>query len=283
MISGGGPGSRRVRILRFRGDSAVPREDRVAVEEPLEIRIRAGDQLRAVAVTMRTPGRDLALAAGFLLSEGLVAGRGAIQEVVHCGGEGEARGNVVEVRLSPGLPLPERLGGRTFPVTSACGVCGRTSLDELALRCAPLPDGPVIHPSVLRTLPALLRDAQRVFQRTGGLHAAALVRPDGVLESLEEDVGRHNAVDRVVGGALLDDRLPLSDRILLVSGRTSWEILQKGLGAGIPVVAGVGAPSSLAVRLARAFNVTLVGFLREDGFNLYAGEARVPAGTPASV
>lgn len=280
MLEGAGGGSRRIRIVRFEGDDPTPREDRVAVEEPLEVRVRGWEEGAAVsrplAVTMRTPGDDLALAAGFAFSEGVVSSWEGIESVTHCPGEGESRGNVVEVRLRPGVPVEGRTRDRLYPVTSACGVCGRASLEELALRCAVLPDGTnMVTPGVLRSLPGALRGAQRVFRRTGGLHAAGLFRPDGTLEELREDVGRHNAVDRVVGTALLAGRLPLEGRILVVSGRTSWEIVAKALGAGIPLVAGVGAPSSLAVRVARSFNLTLVGFLRADGFNVYAAPGRI--------
>lgn len=280
MLEGSGRGSRRFRILRFRGRVATPRDDRVAAEEPLEIRVRSreGDESvsRPLAVTMRTPGDDLALAAGFAFSEGILPGPDALESVTHCPGEGESRGNIVEIRLRPGVAPGGRVRDRLLPVTSACGVCGRASLEELALRCAPLaPEPGWLDPEVLEGLPAALRDGQTVFRRTGGIHAAGLFRPDGALEDLREDVGRHNAVDRVVGGALLDGRLPLGGRILVVSGRTSWEITAKALGAGIPVVAGVGAPSSLAVRVARSFGLTLVGFLRAEGFNVYAGAERL--------
>lgn len=274
-----GRGSRRVRVVRFRGDEAKVRDDRVAAEEPLEIRVRTWEDgvpvSRPLAVTMRTPGDDLALAAGFAFSEGVLQGADALEAVTHCAGEGESRGNVVEVRLRPGATVQGRAGDRRFPVTSACGVCGRASIEELAIRCAPLPGGPLVTPALLRGFPEQLRSEQRVFRRTGGLHAAGLFREDGTLEDLREDVGRHNAVDRVVGGALLEGRLPLRGRILVVSGRTSWEIVAKALGAGIAVVAGVGAPSSLAVRVARSFDLTLLGFLSADGFNLYAGARRV--------
>jgi FdhD protein len=291
MLEGGRGGSRRVRIVRFEGDHPTAREDRVAVEEPLEIRVRAWEDgapvSRPLAVTMRTPGDDLALAVGFAFSEGVVAGRQEIESVTHCPGEGESRGNIVEVRLRPGVALAGRTRDRLFPVTSACGVCGRASLEELALRCTRLADRPgMVTPALLRALPGALRGGQRVFRRTGGLHAAGLFLPDGTPEGLKEDVGRHNAVDRVVGAALMEGRLPLEGRILVVSGRTSWEIVAKALGAGIHMVAGVGAPSSLAVRVARTFNLTLVGFLRAEGFNVYAGGGRIegaPGAAPGDV
>ncbi len=263
------PGERRVR------------KDHVAVEEPLEIRVEAARggarETRSVAVTMRTPGDDFALAAGFLFSEGILAHRSQLQEITYCHTEGAQEYNVVSVRLREGVALDETLLTRNFYTSSSCGVCGKASLEALELKgCASLPPEPSgLDPEFLAGLPGRLREGQAAFQRTGGLHAAGLFRVDGGLLSLQEDVGRHNALDKVIGKAFLDGTLPLAKAILVVSGRTSFEIMQKALVAGIPVVVAVGAPSSLAVELAREFNMTLVGFARERGFNLYAGEERL--------
>ena len=264
-----GPGTRR--SLR----------DRVAVEEPMEIRVEqggpAGQKAHSVAVTMRTPGNDFELAAGFLFSEGIVSGRDQIQEVTYCRNRDAQEYNIVTVRLREGVRLDESLLSRNFYTSSSCGVCGKASLEAVAVKgCAPLPRGRLdLDPHLLARLPARLLEGQDAFQRTGGLHAAGLFREEGELLQLREDVGRHNAVDKVVGGSLLAGALPLEDRVLVVSGRTSFEILQKAVAAGIPAIVAVGAPSSLAVDLARRFNVTLLGFTRPEHFNLYAGEERV--------
>jgi FdhD protein len=277
-------GSTPVEVDRRRGTAREVVRDRVAVEEPLEIRLEvpgdgpAGVAVHPVAVTMRTPGHDFELAAGFLFSEGLVGAREEIRTISYCTGPETQEFNVVSVALRPGVPFDPSLLTRNFYTTSSCGVCGKASLDAVEVKgCTPFPpgSGPHLDPTVLRGLPDALRRAQGVFRRTGGLHAAALVAPDGTLEVVREDVGRHNAVDRVVGHALLAGELPRTDALLLVSGRASFEILQKALAAGIPAVAAVGAPSSLAVDLARRFGMTLVGFLNRDGFNVYTGRERV--------
>lgn len=287
----------------------------MAVEEPLEIRVRWRDGeanlTRSVAVTMRTPGEDFELAAGFLFSEGLLGSPADVREIAYCDDEGPAEYNRVTVRLRDGVTFDTSLIDRNFYTTSSCGVCGKGSLEAIEIRGAvpfcevtrassgPGPEddheahgrqetGPVRPPEVLirsdilAALPGRLRDGQAVFQRTGGLHAAGLFRPDGTLELLREDVGRHNAVDKVVGNGFLDDGLPLRSRILVVSGRTSFEIMQKALTAGLAFVAAVGAPSSLAVEIAREYRMTLAGFVRDGGFNLYSEPARViPTGSPA--
>ncbi|GGS91175.1 sulfurtransferase FdhD [Planobispora rosea] len=273
-----GPVSR-IRIREFSGGAVRDRRDDLATEEPLEIRIQAGGGRRTVAITMRTPGHDTELAAGFLHGEG-VAAPGSIASISYCTDEEvppEARHNTITVRLRgdrlPDLPALDR----HFVTSSACGVCGTASLDALRERClAPLAqDGPAVSPEILYGLPDALRSAQGVFGRTGGLHAAGLFTPDGALMALREDVGRHNAVDKLTGWALLGERLPLAGHILMVSGRTSYEIMQKALAAGVPVVCAVSAPSSLAVDLAREFGMTLVGFLRGERFNVYAGAHRI--------
>ncbi len=258
----------RSRVIRVRDGRARELPDDLAAEEPLEIRLRG----ESVAVTMRTPGHDAELGVGFLVTEGIVrpADVAAVRE---CRSE-EGDGGVVDVALRPGAVAT---GGwqRNFYATSSCGVCGKASIEAVRVATAPVADGPRVELSTLEALPDRLRKAQRVFDRTGGLHGAGLFTPDGRLELLREDVGRHNAVDKVVGRSALAGRLPLAERLLLVSGRTSFEIVQKALVAGIPIVAAVSAPSSLAVRLAREANMTLVGFLRPGGFNVYAGAERV--------
>lgn len=281
MLRPGSP-TDRVRVRTYRsGEESRSRRDEVAAEEPLEIRVayagEDGPAVRSVSVTMRTPGDDFELAAGFLHGEGLVSRREEIGEISYCRDAEPQEYNVVTVRLRPFARFdPGRLD-RNFYMTSSCGVCGKASLDAVEVRgCEPLPTGEVrLDPEVLAGLPGRLRRAQSVFERTGGLHAAGLFGGDGELEEVREDVGRHNAVDKVVGRAFLEGRLPLEGRVLAVSGRASFEILQKALVAGIPVVAAVGAPSSLAVDLARRFGMTLAGFVRDGGFNLYAGEERV--------
>ncbi|MEV4092711.1 formate dehydrogenase accessory sulfurtransferase FdhD [Streptosporangium saharense] len=269
--------STRTRVREVTGGVVRDRRDDLATEEPLEIRVQSGGARRTVAITMRTPGADFELAAGFLSGEGL-AGRAEIASIAYCTDEDvapEARYNTVTVRLRGPLPdLPSL--DRHFVTSSACGVCGSASLDALRDRCAPLPAGDVrVSPQILYGLPERLRQAQGVFGKTGGLHAAGLFTPEGDLVALREDVGRHNALDKLVGWALMNGMTPLTGHVLMVSGRTSYEITQKALSAGIPVVCAVSAPSSLAVDLAREFGMTLVGFLREERFNLYAGAERV--------
>jgi FdhD protein len=264
----GGRPSERARIVRVRDGRAGRAVDVVAAEEPLEIRLNG----EPVAVTMRTPGHDVELAVGFLLGEKIVR-PGDVASVFECRSE-EGDGGVADVSLKPGV-APSAGWQRNFYATSSCGVCGKASIDAVRQAADPVTGGPAVATDILLGLPDALRRAQRVFDRTGGLHAAGLFDPDGRLETLREDVGRHNAVDKVVGRAALDGRLPLAGRVLLVSGRSSFEIVQKALLAGISFVAAVSAPSSLAVRLAEESNMTLVGFLRPGGFNVYAGAERV--------
>ena len=247
----------------------------MATEEPLELRLVAGSEHRNVAVTMRTPGADFELAAGFLYGEGILKSRGDLLRISYCT-DAEQRYNTVNVALRGGeLPDTARLE-RHFTVTSACGVCGKASLESLELQACALPDPRfTVAPDVITSLPDKLRAAQGLFDATGGLHAAALFTREGELLALREDVGRHNALDKLVGWALLENLLPLQDHILLLSGRASFELLQKALMAGIPVVCAVSAPSSLAVSVAKNFNLTLLGFLRGERFNIYSGEARI--------
>jgi len=265
-------------VMVVEDGAARMRPDELATEEPMEVRVAAGGERRTLAVTMRTPGADFELAAGFLFSEGVVAGRDGIRSIRYCVDrdvEADQRYNVVTVDLAvrtlPGLEAMER----HFLTTSACGVCGKANLDALQLRAGRVPAGPTVGAGTLRRLPDELRRAQGVFASTGGLHAAALFAPGGELMALREDVGRHNAVDKVLGWAVLEGRIPLNEQLLVVSGRSSYEILQKAVTAGVPIVCAVSAPSSLAVDVARAFGVTLVGFLRAGRFNVYTGEERI--------
>jgi len=251
----------------------VRKEDYLAAEEPLEIRV--GDE--PLSVTMRTPGHDLELAAGFLFTEGIVTKRAQIVSLDAVVQDGEPnRGNVVGALLAPeSAPDFEKMK-RHFFAASSCGICGKASIDAVRARALEPPNPEFrLDPEVLVRLPDALRASQAVFGRTGGLHAAALFDAKGKLLVLREDIGRHNAVDKVIGWALLENRVPLSDAVLLVSGRGGFEIVQKAIVAGLPVVASVSAPSSLAVQLARELRLTLIGFLRGRRFVIYAGEERV--------
>jgi FdhD protein len=286
----GRPGSTtRSRVRSLDGLAEVVRRDDLAVEEPLEIRLSAGGggraglvggDTRTLAITMRTPGADFELAAGFLYGEGVIGSPADVHRIAYCQDPDLAtdqRYNVVTVALTAGeLPDLHALE-RHFFTSSACGVCGKASIEALAMRgCGPLPPGgPQLTPDVLYELPGRLRDAQGLFASTGGLHAAGLFTVDGELVAAREDVGRHNAVDKLVGWALLSGRLPASDLVLLVSGRASYEIVQKAVAAGIPVVGAVSAPSSLAVAVAEEFGLTLVGFLRGRRCNVYADSGRI--------
>jgi FdhD protein len=263
----------RVRVLNVEAGERRRRSDRLATEEPMEIRVdEPGGEQRTIAVTMRTPGHDFELAAGFLLTEGLI-GPDDVRRIRYCDvPRAEQHYNVVTVAVE--RPLPD-LAARAFYTTSSCGVCGKASLDALDVQCAPVTPGPVVLPEILTGLPEELRRVQRVFDRTGGLHAAALFDANGTLLSSREDVGRHNAVDKIIGADLMAGNLPLAGRILLVSGRASFEIVQKAAVAGIPMLCAVSAPSSLAVDAARRFGMTLVGFLRDERFNVYSHAERI--------
>jgi FdhD protein len=249
------------------------KDDFLAAEEPLEIRIGENP----LSVTMRTPGHDLELAAGFLFTEGLIHRRDQITALEHATNDVDGkRGNVVRAELvAEVLPDFDKLR-RHFFAASSCGICGKASIDAVRSRLLQTPNPKFrVAPNLITNLPDVLRSAQDVFERTGGLHAAALFEADGHLLIVREDIGRHNAVDKVVGWALLNDRVPLSECILLVSGRGGFEIIQKAIVAGIPVVASVSAPSGLAVQLARELNLTLIGFLRGNRFVVYAGDDRI--------
>ncbi|MER6390778.1 formate dehydrogenase accessory sulfurtransferase FdhD [Streptomyces sp. NPDC059382] len=267
----------RRRVVRIRGGVAGARPDTLVAEEPLEIRLNG----KPLAITMRTPGDDFALAVGFLVSEGVLAHASDVQAVTYCEGataDGSNTYNVVNVQLAAGVPVPDITLERNVYTTSSCGLCGKASLDAVrtASRFPGIDADPVrVSAELLSLLPDRLRAAQKVFDRTGGLHAAGLFSAEGELLDLREDVGRHNAVDKIVGRALQAGRLPLSGSVLLVSGRASFELAQKAVMAGVPVLAAVSAPSSLAVDLAVETGLTLVGFLRGPDMNIYAGEQRV--------
>ncbi|MFI5618956.1 formate dehydrogenase accessory sulfurtransferase FdhD [Streptomyces sp. NPDC051567] len=279
----------RRRVVRIRNGVAGVRPDTLVAEEPLEIRLNG----KPLAVTMRTPGDDFALAVGFLVSEGVLGSAGEVRAVTYCEGAvpavtggGSNMYNVVDVRLAAGVPVPDITLERNVYTTSSCGLCGKASLDAVrtATRfpgaCAA---GTVRIPApLLGELPDRLRTAQKVFDRTGGLHAAGLFSAAGELLDVREDVGRHNAVDKIVGRAFRAGLLPLTDAVLLVSGRASFELAQKAVMAGVPVLAAVSAPSSLAVDLALETGLTLVGFLRGGDMNIYAGEERIVVPAPSS-
>ena len=260
-------------VTEWNDGSAVRKDDFLAAEEPLEIRIGENP----LSVTMRTPGHDVELAAGFLFTEGLVQRREQIVALENVTSDDDGkRGNVVRAELSSEtLPDFEKLR-RHFFAASSCGICGKASIDAVRSRLLRIPNPDFrVAPNLLVSLPEALRSAQDVFERTGGLHAAALFDSGGKLLIVREDIGRHNAVDKIIGWALLNERIPLSDCVLLVSGRGGFEIIQKAIVAGIPVVASVSAPSSLAVQLARELRLTLIGFLRGNRFVVYAGDDRV--------
>ena len=265
-----------MRVRALDGHRVVERPDKLATEEPMEIRVHGpGQEPRALAVTMRTPGNDFELAVGFCRTEGILANFDELDTVAYCvGGEGTQEYNVVTVRLR--RPVDDREAeARRFAVNASCGICGKATLDDVEQHCAPVATGPTVARSVLASLPELLRAEQRVFDATGGLHASAVFDRDGTLLSIREDIGRHNALDKIVGHALLEQRLPLSSEILLVSGRVSFEIVQKAAMAGIPVMCAVSAPSSLAVDAADRLGQTLVGFLRGGRANVYTHPERI--------
>lgn len=251
------------------------RPDHLVTEEPMEIRVHGpGEAPAPLVVTMRTPGNDFELAVGFCVTEGVITGPDDVASVKYCVGPGgDQQFNVVTVRLRrtivASLPQPR------FTSTSSCGLCGKLALDDLEVRCGEVGAGPTIAASIVRTLPGRLGEAQAVFDMTGGLHAAATFRADGTLNSVREDVGRHNALDKLIGEAFLARQLPCSEQVLVVSGRLSFELVQKAAVAGIPILCAVSAPSSLAVNAAQRFGQTVVGFLRGDRFNVYSHPERI--------
>lgn len=272
-----GPGVRAVAAWRWRDGAAVPAEDHVAVEEPLEVRVNGAP----FAVMMRTPGDDLALAAGFLLAEDVVREGAEIAAIERCDDvEDEARGNVLNVTVSGEASerLAARLGERRQIIaTAACGLCGRRTIESLQTRVARVGGDWTVPAAVVLGLPDTLRASQAAFDVTGGIHASALCDRDGRVQLVAEDVGRHNALDKIIGRALLDGRVPLDDHLLVVSGRSSYELVQKALLGGVPLVAGVSAPSSLAVALAHATGITLCGFVRGQTMNVYTHPQRITA------
>jgi FdhD protein len=274
------PNLRRVHLHKVQGGHAKREKDFLAVEEPLEIRLafeRDGEAIvRSISVTMRTPGQDFELAAGFLFNESVLKSRDDVQEIRYCVEELDQQYNIVTVQLRAGVVFDEARLRRNFYTTSSCGVCGKDSLDALLVEgCNTLPLGVQVSPRTISSLDAQLRQAQALFAKTGGLHAAALFDVNGILISLHEDVGRHNALDKLIGTQFLARKTPLAHNILMVSGRVSFELMQKALMAQIPIIVAVGAPSSLAVELAQQFNITLIGFARGDAFNIYCGAERV--------
>jgi len=268
----------RRKVMRIRDGASSHRPDTLAAEEPMEIRVGG----RPLTVTMRTPGDDFDLAVGFLVSEGVVHAAEDVTGIRYCAGataDGSNTYNVVDVGLAPSVPVPDASLERNFYTTSSCGLCGKASLDAVRTTAAwsVAEDELRITPARLASLPDRLREAQKVFDSTGGLHAAGLFSADGELLCLREDVGRHNAVDKVVGHALREGLLPLRGSVLMVSGRASFELVQKAVMAGIPLLAAVSAPSSLAVELAEESGLTLVGFLRGESMNVYCGAGRLEA------
>lgn len=253
------------------------RLDHLTTEEPLEIRLVS--QNRTLAVTMRTPGADFELAAGFLYGEGVINSKKDIQRMSYCVDEsvdGQQRYNIINIELQEELIPDLQPLERHFYTNSACGVCGKASLEALRLRSCPIiSQGPIVAPEIIYSLSDRLRSAQGIFTATGGLHAAAVFDAQGQMLNLQEDIGRHNALDKLIGSALLSGELPLNNHIVMVSGRSSFEILQKSTAAGVPIVCSVSAPSSLAVDVAKEFGITLIGFLRGERFNVYTGWERI--------
>ena len=270
-----------IQIQRVSAESFAIETDTLAVEEPLEIRLgflENGKQThKAISITMRTPGNDFQLAAGFLFTEGILNSKDQIKSIKHCG-KFPNNQNTIRIDLAENTIIDFKKLERNFYTTSSCGVCGKTSLEALNIAGAKAigqKDLPKISPKAIHELPKKLLEKQTVFGETGGLHAAALFDISGHLIDLKEDVGRHNAVDKLIGKQFLENVLPLSDKIFFLSGRASFELVQKAVMANIPIICAVGAPSSLAVEAAREFNITLLGFVRDRRFNIYTGDKRV--------
>lgn len=268
-------------IQRFSADKSIENKiDILAVEEPLEIRLGFSENgkptHKAVSITMRTPGEDAELAAGFLFTEGILQSKNQLKAIKHCG-KFPNNQNTIRVDLAENVKIDFKKLSRNFYTTSSCGVCGKTSLDALATGASKVKntDYPQVSAENIQRLPESLREKQTVFDETGGLHAAALFAVSGALIDVREDVGRHNAVDKLIGAKFLANELPLADKILFLSGRASFELIQKAVMAQIPIVCAVGAPSSLAVEAAKEFNITLLGFVRDQRFNVYTGSQRI--------
>jgi FdhD protein len=267
-------------VLLLERAARVRKHDDVVAEEPLELRLVSGSATHTLAVTMRTPGNDFELAAGFVYNEAIARGRDDIAAITYCidpAIDAEQRYNIVNVELGNTVRFQDAARfERHFTMNSSCGVCGRAQIESLRdLGVTPIDDDVRVPAALVYELPQRMRESQRIFASTGGLHAAALFNEDGDAIVVREDVGRHNAVDKLIGWGLLNDRMPFARAILMVSGRTSYEILQKSVMARIPIVCSVSAPSSLAVQLAREFNITLVGFLRGERANVYASVERI--------
>ena len=259
------------KITRYDAGKAITSDDHVALEEPLEIRVEG----TSVAIVMRTPGHDEDLVAGFLLSEGIVSTRSDIFDISQCPSQPGEQGNVIDVLLTDSSKLDLETLSRNVYTSSSCGICGKATIESVFQQFPPVAQIHQIAASELLAFPATLRTAQAAFEKTGGLHASAIFDAAGEMVTVREDVGRHNALDKVIGHALRNDQLPLGQHTLMLSGRISFELMQKALSAGIPVVAGISAPSSLAVEFARDSGQTLVGFMRGDSMNVYAGNGRI--------
>lgn len=270
-----------INVTKITESGTEIKPDLLAIEEPLEIRIGFGPledrQQKSLSVTMRTPGHDFELAIGFLFTEGIIQHLDQVESVKYCEdvGKQEEKGNVVRVELKPEVSIDFEKLQRHFYTSSSCGVCGKSSIESVRVVCQSLSDGFSISASLIHQLPNTLRKAQTVFEYTGGLHAVGLFNKTGELILLREDVGRHNALDKAIGAMVLKKQVPLSEYTLLVSGRASFELVQKAAVAGIPVLAAVGAPSSLAVALAKESGMTLIGFVRHERFNIYCGDQRI--------
>ncbi|MCK6617756.1 MAG: formate dehydrogenase accessory sulfurtransferase FdhD [Cyclobacteriaceae bacterium] len=270
-----------IQIIKVTTNSRGTASDILAVEEPLEIRLGFGTQTdrqqKSLSVTMRTPGHDFELAVGFLFTEGIIQSYQQVESIKYCEdvGRQEEKDNVVRVELKPDIEIDFQKLQRNFYTTSSCGVCGKSSIEAVAQHCPVIPVSWSVKPEIIHQLPVTLRNAQQVFEYTGGLHASGLFTQEGKLELLREDVGRHNALDKVMGAMLVKSEIPLTDFILLVSGRASFELVQKAAMGGIPVLAAVGAPSSLAVQLAADCGMTLLGFVRDNRFNCYSVPERL--------
>lgn len=264
-----------LQVIAFDGHDAHRRPDQLVTEEPLEIRVHGPRQEpEPLVVTMRTPGNDFELAVGFCLSEGIMRSPEELDSIAYClGGDGEQLYNVVTVKLR--APVESAVRERHFLANSSCGICGKAALEDIEVRCEAVTPGPSIAAEAISRLPRALAEHQRVFGATGGLHAAARFTADGSFVAAREDVGRHNALDKLVGHAFLDRALPLENEILLVSGRVSFELVQKAAVAGFPILCAVSAPSSLAVGAAERFGQTIVGFVRDDRFNVYTNPERI--------
>ncbi len=268
-------------VIKKRGQEIELKEDLLAVEEPLEIRLIYGAENErkeeAIAVTMRTPGHDFELALGFLFTEGIIKSYDDIHGIKHCNQvkTKEEVGNVIKVSLRPKAKIEEKKLNRNFYMTSSCGVCGKGSIESLQMQCSAIESKLTISEYLLKSAPEKMRAKQDVFEHTGGLHAAALFSASGELLRLREDIGRHNALDKLIGASLAEREVPLHQHFVVVSGRIGFELVQKSITAGVPILGAVGAPSSLAVALAKEYGLTIAGFVKNGNYNIYTGEERI--------